>query len=149
MRRFSAGRGLIVIMIPVVVPLMASRVFLAPWSNQPNGSLERLESHLSASGAQGAVEPFALPGALQRNREFGLEIAAEGGNRDAGAGALGHGQRQVSIMGGERIAAAAPDRAGVGDVAVNRVGVEARCIHPLKQDLSVHRLRRNIAGAVG
>src|SRR3954452_10151067 len=98
MRRFSAGRGLIVIMVPVVVPLMASRVFLAPWSNQPNGSLERLESHLSASGAQGEVEPFALPGALQRNREVGLDIAAEGTNCDTSLLSLGGGQRQVSIM---------------------------------------------------
>src|SRR6185503_19222096 len=136
-------------MIPVVVPLIASRVFFAARANQPNGALERLERHLRTPGAQSEVEPFALPGALQGDREFRLEIAAESGNCHPGTGSLGDGQGQISVMGRERIAAVAPDRTGIGDIAVYRVGVEARRIHPLEQDLAVDRLCRDIAGAVG
>src|SRR4029079_6606142 len=127
-------------MIPVVVPLLASGVFFAARANQPNGSLERFDGNLRTSGAQSEVEPFALSGALQGDREFGLEIAAESGNRHPGAGTLGDGQRQISIMGREGVAAVASDRAGVGDIAVYRVGVEARGIHALEQDLAVYCL---------
>src|SRR4029079_19763114 len=124
-------------MIPVVVPLLASGVFFAARANQPNGSLERFEGNLRTAGAQREVEPFALSGALQGDREFGLEIAAESANSHHDTSALRDAQRQISVMSRERVAAVASDRPGVGDIAVYRVGVEARCIHPLEQDLAV------------
>gem|GEM_PF-4257877 len=49
MRWFSAAKGLILLMIPILLPFPASRVFFASRTNQLDGPLERLEGDLRAA----------------------------------------------------------------------------------------------------
>ena len=55
------------------------------------------------------LKPLPFPGPAQRNRKFRLELAVESGDRHAGVGPLGHGQTDITVVGGEGVAPTVPD----------------------------------------
>src|SRR5687767_15102427 len=106
------------IIIMGVLPVLPSAVFVTAGANQLDSALKRFESYLGATRPESEIEALSRAGAPQWYRELGLELPAEGRHRHAGAGSLRDRHGDVSVVGGEGVAPAAADRAGIGDVAV-------------------------------
>src|SRR5690242_204365 len=103
-------------MVVVSMPVVRVAVPVAgggPRPHQMDGALEGLERHLCAPAAQREAEPPAFPGLLERHREVGLEVPAEGAHHYGGTRVLRRCERDVAVVGGEHVAAAAPDGAVV------------------------------------
>src|SRR6476661_5400299 len=106
-------------------------------ADQTDRALKRLQRDLRAAPAESEAEPAALAGLSKRHREVGLEVPAEGAHHDRGVGALGGGEGDVAVVGGEGVPPTVPDGTVISEVAVHGGGVEARGVDLLEHHVSV------------
>src|SRR6266550_3208529 len=148
--RASAARAKLLLVVVVTVVILvfgdAAALRLAGLS-QLDVPVERFQLHLGTARPEGNGETVPGRHTGELHREARLEVAVQGRDRHAGVGAGGDRDVHVAVVGGQPVAAGVPQRALVGDVAVDGAGVHGGGLDPRQLDVAVHRLGVDVAVA--